>query len=537
MMNSNKSNSGLISLSFDKLKKYWKADMMSGLLIFLIALPLSLGIAMASNVPPMAGIISACVGGLVVAIFSGSHLTICGPAAGLIVLIINGVETLGNGDAFVGYRYTLAAIVIAGIFQIIFGAFKSGKLSTFFPAAAVHGMMAAIGMIIMSKQIHTLFGMKPTAKSIFGIIGEIPNSVANMNPEIAVIGISSLLMLILIPKIPLNWVKKIPVPMVVVLAGIFFDRVFDLEHEHIFHMWNHDYTVGPKMLIQLPKNLSDGIVFPDWGLLATGKFWFVTVSIALVASLETLLSASAIQGIDPEKRKADFDKDLVALGVGTTVSGLLGGLPMIAEIVRSSANVNNGAKTPWSNWFHGFFLLASVCTLPWLLQKIPLASLAAILVFVGWRLAGPKEFVKIYKEGSEAFLVFCVTIFFTLAEDLLVGVFVGIVVRIILHTIRGLKPNEIFFTNVFVDDPEAEKVNVKITTAATFWSIFKVKETLYNLPNAKSITVDVSVCKVVDDSMTHFLDHYKKECDDHGIKFNLVGSSGKPEDVEIAPQD
>lgn len=514
---------GLVSLTIDKLKKHWQSDLMSGFLIFLIALPLSLGIAMASGFPPMAGIIAAVVGGMVVSIFSGSHLTISGPAAGLIVVIIHGMDVLGGGDPMVGYRATLAAIVIAGILQVFFGVFRSGKLSTFFPGSVIHGMMAAIGLIIMSKQIHTMVGMKPAGKEIFEIMAEIPHSFANMNPEIAIIGFTSLLMLILIPKIPVSWVKKVPVPMLVVIAGVLFDKAFDLEHEHMFQVWQHDYTIGPKFLVQLPKNLADGIVFPDWQFIATGKFWLVTVSIALVAALESLLSASAIQSLDPEKRKANFDKDLIALGIGTSVSGLIGGLPMIAEIVRSSANVNNGAKSPWANFFHGFFLLSFVVGLPWLLQEIPLSSLAALLVFVGWRLASPKEFIKIYNIGSDQLVIFMTTVIMTLATDLLVGVGSGMLMKIIIHTIRGLKPNEIFFTNVLVDDVNAEKVTVRVNHAAIFWSVYKVKDTLYNLPNAKEIIFDVSTCRVVDHAMMEFLDHHTKECADEGITFTIVG--------------
>jgi MFS superfamily sulfate permease-like transporter len=514
----------LISLSVDKLKKYWRSDLLSGFLIFLIALPLSLGIALGSSFPPMAGIIAAVVGGLIVAIFSGSHLTIAGPAAGLIVVIIHGVDVLGNGDLTLGYQTTLAAIVIAGLIQVTFGLLKSGKLSTFFPGAVVHGMMAAIGITIIAKQIHVLFGVKPANKEIFKLIGEIPHTISNLNPEVTIIGFASLLMLIFIPKIPLAWIKKVPVPMIVVIAGIIFDKMFDLEHQHMYTFFSHDYEVGPKFLVQLPAKIADGIVFPNWSLIGTGTFWFVTISIALVASLESLLSASAVQSLDPMKRKANFDKDLIALGLGTTVSGMLGGLPMIAEIVRSSANVGNGAKTPWANWFHGAFMLLFVVGAPWLLQEIPLSSLAALLVFVGWRLGSPKEFLKIYNIGSDQLLIFSSTVLMTLGTDLLLGVGFGILVKILIHTARGLKPKEIFFTNVIVDDANAEVVNIQVLRAAIFWSIYKIKAALYDCPNAKVINVDLSDCKIVDHSMMEFFDHFGKECADEGIKFNVTGT-------------
>lgn len=525
-MNKTPSQEPFISLTFDKLKKHWKQDMLSGFLIFLIALPLSLGIAIGSSFPPIAGIIAAVVGGIVVAIFSGSHLTICGPAAGLIVVIIHGVETLGQGDTTLGYTTTLAAIFVAGLLIMLFGFLKSGKLATFFPAAVVHGMMASIGIIIIAKQIHVLLGVKPEGKNIINLILEIPASFTKLNPEVTLIGLTSLLILIFVPKIPFTFIKKIPVPMLVVIVGIMFDKLFDLEHTHVYRFFSQDYVVGPTFLVQLPKNILDGIVFPNWSLIGTGAFWFVTFSIALVASLESLLSASAIQDLDPEKRKANFDKDLIALGIGTTISGFLGGLPMIAEIVRSSSNVNNGAKTPWSNFFHGFFLLVFVAGAPWLLQQIPLASLAALLVFVGWRLGSPKEFIKTYKIGFDQLIIFGSTVVMTIAVDLLVGVIFGIIVKIIIYSIWGLKPKEIFLTNVMVDDWDAETVNIRILDAASFWAVTKVKDTLYSLPQAKVINLDLSDCRVVDHSMMEFLERYKLSAKSEGISFNISGEHG-----------
>ena len=513
----------VISLGAEKLRKFWKKDLLSGFLIFLIALPLSLGIAIGSSFPPMAGIIAAVVGGMIVSIFAGSHLTIVGPAAGLIVVIIHGVDVLGQGDPTLGYTCTLAAIVIAGLFTMLFGFLKSGKLSSFFPGAVVHGMMAAIGLIIITKQIHVLVGVKPSSKEIFDLVKEIPNSFMHMNPKVAFIGAVSLIMLVFIPKIPFSWIKKVPVPMLVVLAGIAFDKMFDLEHEHVYTFFSHDFTIGPKLLVQLPKNLADGIVFPNWSLISTVDFWIVTISIALVLSLESLLSASAIQGIDPEKRKANFDKDLIALGLGTTVSGFLGGLPMISEIVRSSSNVNNGAKSQWANFFHGTFMLLFVVGAPWLLQEIPLSSLAALLCFVGWRLGSPKEFIKIYNIGSDQLIIFSITVLVTMGTDLLIGVGSGILAKIIIHALRGLSPRHIFMTNIDISDRNAEVVNMKIYNAAIFWSIFKVKDNLYECTNAKIINVDLSDCKVVDHSMMEFFDHFKKECDEEGVQFNLTG--------------
>ncbi len=513
------------SLNIADLKNHFKSDFLSGFLIFLIALPLSLGIAMASGFPAMAGIIAACVGGIIVALFTGSYLTICGPAAGLIVVIINALDTLGKGNAEQGYRLTLAAIFFAGILQIIFGLFRSGKLSSFFPSAAVHGMMAAIGLIIIIKQFFPLLGAKAQGKEIMEVIIELPNAFLHMNPQIAMIGIISLLMLIFIPRINHPLVKKLPVPMLVVLVGIGFDRILHLSEVQEYHVWDQAFEIGPKYLVALPKDVFNGIVNPDFSAIATYEFWIVTLTIALVAALESILSITAIQTIDPLKRKVNFDKDLMALGLGTAISGFLGGLPMIAEIVRSSSNVNNKAISPWSNFFHGAILLFFVLVFPNLLQEIPLASLAAILVMVGWRLANPKEFKHMYQIGFDQFLVFVVTIFFTLKIDLLVGVAAGVATEILVNLIRGLTIGEFFSSNIKVLNLKEhnQPIIVVMKKGATFWNLFKLKQKLYSLPLNRDIVIDFTRVKLIDHSLMEFIEAFELECVERKVKFTKLG--------------
>lgn len=514
------------TLKKDDLKNNWKSDMASGFLIFLIALPLSLGIAMASGFPSMAGIIAACVGGLVVSLISGSHLTICGPAAGLIVVILSGMEMLGKGDNEAGYKLTLAAIVVAGIIQVVLGLLKSGRLSTFFPSSVVHGMMAAIGIIIMSKQFHTLLGVKPESSDVIGLIKEIPKSILGLNPSIACIGVVSLLLLIYIPKINHPIIKKIPAPMLVVLLGIIFEKIFNIGTEQVYRIWDNEFHIGPKYLVQLPKNIADGIVFPDFSAFFTQPFWFVTISIALVASLETLLSSTAIKMIDPQKRDVKFDKDLVAMGIGSTISGFLGGLPMIAEIVRSSSNVSNGGKTQWSNFFHGFFLLIFVLLFPKILQEIPLSSLAAILIFVGWRLASPKEFVHMFHIGFDQLVVFIITVIVTLKTDLLLGVLAGIIVEIVVNLIRGLQFGEFFSTKNIIFRQKDKSVRIIMRKGATFWNLYNLKQALLRVPDKKEVTVDFSHCMIIDHTMMEFLEIYQVEGTEQGIVVTYVGLEG-----------
>ncbi|MGH8553905.1 MAG: SulP family inorganic anion transporter, partial [Methylococcales bacterium] len=338
--------------------------------------------------PPMAGITAAMVGGLLVSRINGSYVTISGPAAGLIVVTLAGVQTLGQGDAMLGYRLTLAAVVCAGALQALLGFLKVGKLSAFFPASVVHGMLAAIGIIIMAKQIHTVFGVKPEAKEIFDTIAEVPRSVLNLNPEIAFIGTVSLLLMILWPRIKLPYLKLPPAPIIVVLVGMALGQWFDLDHQHKYLLHfpeGHVYSVGPSFLVAIPMNFLESFYFPDFSKVATGQFWVVVISICLVSSIESLLSAAAIDKLDPYQRQSNLNKDLSGLGIGSSISGFLGGLPMISEIVRSSANIDNGARTGWSNFFHGLFMLGFIAMFPRLIHEIPLASLAALLVYTGFR--------------------------------------------------------------------------------------------------------------------------------------------------------
>jgi len=511
----------------------WRSDLLSGFLVFLIALPLCLGISMASGFPPMAGIITAIVGGLVVSRISGSFVTINGPAAGLIVVIVDAVQELGQGDAMAGYHLTLAAIVVASVLQILLGVFKAGKLSAFFPSSVVHGMLAAIGIIIMAKQIHTLVGVKPAAKSLFGIIGEIPHSIHELNPEVTIIGVTGLALLIIWSLIKNPTIKMIPAPLLVVLMGLGLERYFDLDHVHNYmflpdfeFLPHHQFTIGPSFLVSVPEHFMSGFAFPDWSKVATLEFWEAVVTIWLVGSLESLLSASAVDKLDVYKRNSNLNKDLTAVGVGNFIAGMLGGLPMIAEIVRSSANVNNGAKTSWANFFHGAFLLIFVALFPLLIHEIPLSCLAALLVFTGFRLASPKEFAKTMAIGLDNFILFVVTIIGILATDLLVGVFIGIFVKLLMHIGRGVKLSNLFSMAYHVKQTDAETYHVSISGAAVFSNFISLKSMLAELPEQKTIFFDLSEANMIDHTVMEFIHDFSNEYGHSGGTCNIVGLDG-----------
>lgn len=525
----------------DGLAENWRFDLISGFLVFLIALPLCIGIAIASGFPPMSGIISAVIGGLVVSRISGSYVTINGPAAGLIVVILTSVQNLGGGDAMAGFRYTLAAIVVASVFQILMGLLKAGKLNAYFPASVVHGMLAAIGVIIMAKQIHVLLGVKPESKEIIDTILEIPHSIATMNPAIALIGVVGLLILALWNQTKNRYLKMIPGPLMVVIVGIALGHYFDLSTEHTYSLGHFgwvfhasEFSVGPKYLVTVSDHILSSFYAPDFGKLWTSEFLAAVVAICLVGSLETLLSATAVDKLDPYKRESNLNRDLTAVGIGNLLAGAVGGLPMIAEIVRSSANVNNGARTGWANFFHGAFLALFVLFVPSLIHQIPLASLAALLVFTGFRLASPKEFAKTMQIGKEQLFIFTATILAVLATDLLVGVLAGIAIKIAIHLSRGVPLSNLVRINFTIKESPPQHFTVRIEGSAIFANFVGLKSELADIPAGQSLFFDVTDASYIDHTVMEFIEQFQHDYIDRGGKCvvkgldELVGYSEHP---------
>lgn len=505
------------------LKAHWRGDLLSGFLVFLIALPLCLGIAMASGFPPSSGIITAIIGGMIVSRCNGSFITINGPAAGLIVVVYDAVQNLGDGDAMAGYRYTLAAIVVASVIQILLGVFKAGRLSSFFPASVVHGMLAAIGIIIMAKQIHVVLGVTPEKGTLFSTIAQIPHSFMNLNPEIAMIGFWGLIVLIIWSLLKSPKLKMIPAPLLVVLIGIAFGAYFDLEHEHLYlflpdahFLPHHEETIGPKFLVAISNDFTSSFYFPNFGKIATVEFWEAVIAIALVGSLESLLSAMAVDKLDPYKRHSNLNKDLTAVGVGNLIAGSIGGLPMIAEIVRSSANVNNGAKTQWANFFHGLFLLIFVVFFPRLIHSIPLAALASLLVFTGFRLASPREFANVMGIGKEQLFIFVATIISVIATDLLVGVAIGILVKLTIHVFHGAKFNNLFKIHFTQSVQSDGSILIHIQGAAIFSNFLALKEALAQIEDGKKLIFDKSEVTLIDHTVMEFFHEFQHDYESRG---------------------
>ncbi|MCP3100939.1 SulP family inorganic anion transporter [Myxococcus sp. K15C18031901] len=477
----------------------WKGDLVSGFLVFLIALPLCLGIAMASGFPPVAGILTAVVGGVVSSWLGSAALTIKGPAAGLIVIALGAVTELGQGDAGRGYRRALATIVVAAGLQVVFAALRAGRLGDFFPSSVVHGMLAAIGVIICAKQVHVLLGVAPVAKEPLRLLAEIPSSVSRLNPEIALIGALALGLLFGHAALArrLGFLKRVPAPLLVLLVTVPLGLAFDLEHPHTFTFSHAVFSVGPGYLVNLPGNLLTAVTFPDFSDVLSATSLKYILMFALVGSIESLLTVKAVDLMDPERRRSNMDKDLLATGVGNLVAGLLGGLPMISEVVRSTANIGYGARTRLSNFFHGLFLLSLVAFAPMLIHRIPLAALAGMLIFTGVRLASPGEWVKTLRIGVEQLLVFTVTLGVTLATDLLVGVASGIVVEAVVNLLNGA-PARGFFRPDIQEQVTSERVVLRVRGAAVFTNFLALKKRLSRHPRARRIDVDLSEARLVD---------------------------------------
>jgi len=483
-----------------------KNDVVSGFIIFLIALPLCLGIALASGAPPIAGIISGFIAGMLASLLSGSYVTINGPAAGMIVIVLGAVTELGAGDPVRGFRLALAVGVIAGAIQIVLGLLRAGKMTAFFPLSVVHGMLAGIGLIIMSGQIHIALGLQNPRAHGFHILTAIPPSFANLVPIPALIGLTSVIIMILWPMIKLGIAKVIPAPLIAVVIGTIIAAL-----------------TGAGPLVKLPDSFLGGFSTPDFSQImsVTSIKWIVLY--VFVASLESLLTAEAVDKLDPWKRRSNMNRELMGKGAGNLLSSLVGGLPMIAEVVRSKANILQGARTRWSNFFHGFFLLAFVLLLPGVLQMIPLASLAGVLLVIGFKLAHPKDFLHALHIGKVAFALMLITALTVLFTDLLMGVGLGIVLGLIVAIVRGTSIGNLFKPDMEVIE-QGDTITIRFRRTLGFHNFVGIRSKLDALPKGKNVVLDFSGVRLADPTAMERIYDFEVEYKDAGGQVQRRGT-------------
>jgi MFS superfamily sulfate permease-like transporter len=497
---------------FAGLKQNWKPDMLAGFMVFLLALPLSLGIAKASGFPASMGVLTAMIGGLFTVFFKVSELTIKGPAAGLITICSGAVLEFGGSDQ--GWKIATAAIMVAAVIQIVFALLKFGSLSDFFPHSAVHGMLAAIGIIIIAKQIPVLLGDDPAIYKGEGpieLLLDIPSFITHAHWHIAVVGVLGILIMFGLPMLGFKFLKKIPAPMVVLLLAI-----------PLSVFWHFNETEPAYSLVSIGDFWGSlGFNF-DFSMIGSFTFWKYVFMFLFVNSLESLLTVKAVDNLDPYKRTSSYNGDLMGVGSGNFISGMLGGLPMISEVVRSSGNIGFGAKTKWSNFFHGGFLLLAMIFIIPLIELIPNAALAAMLIFAGYRLAAPKEFLHTYHIGKEQLAIFLTTIIVTLAEDLLLGIAAGILVKILIHLYNGASLKSMFKAKYHLDKSD-QTYALKIYDSAIFSNLIGYKKLLTSFPEKIQVSIDFSAAKLVDHSFMAFITHFKNEYNDKGGDFEIIG--------------
>ncbi|MAT73351.1 MAG: sulfate transporter [Planctomycetaceae bacterium] len=518
-------------------KKYLKFDLLSGFLVFLIALPLCLAISIAGGFPPLAGVFTAIVGALVTTFISNSELTIKGPAAGLIVIVAGCVSDFG-GDGMVGgwsaadsaaYRATLAVAVAAAVLQIGFAIFRAGVLTEFFPTAVVHGMLAAIGVIIMIKQLPVALGVAGKGEPL-EMLREIPSYVREANPAIAAIGLVSVAIMFLWPVVKKRFPKAgvVPAPMVVLVVAMAMGTGFDLLHEHSYTLSNHKYKLGEQYLVAMPDKpfgMFHELTLPDMSALKTFTAWKWVLMFFAIGSLESMLSAKAVDLIDPWKRKTNMNRDMLAVGVANLGAACIGGSPMISEIVRSRANIDNGARTRFADFWHGVFLLLCVAMIPMVLHRIPLAALAAMLVYTGFRLAHPSEFVNAYRIGKEQLVIFACTLVAVLATDLLIGVGIGILVKLGIHAANGVPLSSMFKPYIEVEELDESTSRIVARGSAVFsnWIPFRRQLEQIGLVQRRNIVLDLSAAQLVDHSVMEKLDEMQDDFEQEGLRLELRG--------------
>ena len=492
----------------------WQSDVIAAVSVALIALPLSLGIALAAGAPAMSGIFSAIVGGVVTTLYRGGHISVNGPAKGVIGVILLGIALMddGSGKAF---NYVLAAVVISGAIQMLLGLMKLGRLADIFHSSVIHGILAAIGIIIFAKQIHVALGTQSDSPSIIQNLIDAVLYLPQANPFVIIISLSGLLLLLLHSKISYRFFHFLPAPMWVIALSIPFVYAFNFFDQQTLFFLEKEYQVGPHLLLDIPDTIMDSVMFPDFSKINTIEFWTTVFSILIITSIESLAIAKAVDKIDPYKRKTDLNKDLTGIGLSTMVAGAIGGLPIIAVIIRSTVNIHNGAKTKWSNMYQGILLLLFIVLLSPIMRQVPLCAFAILLVYTGFKLASPAVFKQAYNQGTEQLIFFVATMILTLYTNLLIGLLGGLLLALVTHMLLAKVTIPQFFRMIYKSGTKLVKLpdgsfNLKISGIANFLGILKVDKLVAQIPSGVNVNIDLSETRLVGMTYMDYLVEYLK---------------------------
>ena len=495
-------------------------DITASIAVFLVALPLCLGIALASNAPLFSGLISGIVGGILVGLISGSHKSVSGPAAGLTAIVATQIALLGSFEVF------LTAVVVAGVIQVLLGAFRMGFIAAFFPLSVIKGLLAAIGLILILKQIPHVLGHDSDAEGEMSFVqpdrentfSELQAMLGDLQPGAALIGVFSILLILLWDRIPVLKKSLVPSSLVVVVLGVVINQFLKGD--------GSTWAVGASHLVQVPvaKDLESVIGFlrfPDFAALSNPAIYTSAVTIAIVATLETLLNLEAVDKIDPDQRHAPPNRELIAQGVGNMAAGLIGGIPLTSVIVRSSVNINAGAKTKLSAIIHGILILLFVLLVPNWLNEIPLAALAGILVVTGFKLASPNLFKQMWREGTNQFLPFIITISAIVLTDLLIGILIGLSVSILFILHSNLKRP---VRRIMEKHASGEVLRIELANQVSFLNRAALEKALYDVPRGGHVLIDARNTVYVDPDIRDLISDFRDTTSGaHGVQLSMVG--------------
>lgn len=512
---------------FKGLIENWQSDLIAAISVALIALPLSLGIALAAGAPAMSGIFSAIIGGVVTTLYRGGHISVNGPAKGVIGVILLGITIMddGTGQAF---NYVLAAIVISGALQTLLGLLKLGRFADIFHSSVIQGILAAIGIIIFAKQIHVAMGTHSDSPSIIQNLIDAVLYLPQTNPFVLIIAVTGLLLLLFQSKISNRFFHLLPAPMWVIALSIPFVYAFNFFDQQTLSFLGKAYEVGPNLLLDIPDTITDSIMHPNFSKINTLEFWTTVFSLLIITSIESLAIAKAVDKIDPYRRKTNLNKDLTGIGLSTMVAGLIGGLPIIAVIIRSTVNIHNGAKTKWSNMYQGLLLLLFIVVLSPIMRQVPLCAFAILLVYTGFKLASPAVFKQVYNQGTEQLVFFIATMILTLYTNLLIGLLGGLLLALVTHMLLARVSIPQFFRMVYKSRTKLIKrsdgsFDLKIRGIANFLGIIRVNKLVAQIPSGADVNIDLSETRLVGMTYMDYLVEYLKTQRESGGKANITG--------------